>query len=389
MFEDLTVNAREENGCWRIAPATAEECASVLRICNERGLTVTPTGGNTKAGWGNPVIAEVIVETPCMTGVSEHSWQDMTAIVGAGTTWAAMQQALAQHGQMVALDPLWPESATVGGIVATNDSGMLRLKYGSLRDLIIGMTVVLADGTIAKSGGKVVKNVAGYDLHKLMTGAFGTLGVITEVTFRLHPIEKQLETWTVHVPEVAPLGTLMLRLLDSTLSPAAIQMRQDNAGFALDVRFSGLPESTAQLREMAGTLEFTQVEESIWSARQRLVADGEAFVLKATMLPSKIAAVLAGFAMSPAVKAECVADAVGVCTIAVRGDTALVMTLIEDLRSRLAASGGSVVVLQVPAGTENIDRWGGLPAAIALMREVKQQFDPTRILNPGRFVGGI
>ena len=113
-----------------------------------------------------------------MNALREHAWQDMTCTVEAGCTWAAMQAELARHGQMVALDPLWPERATVGGIVATNDSGALRLKYGGLRDLIIGMTVVLADGTIAKSGGKVVKNVAGYDLHKLMTGSFGTLGVI-------------------------------------------------------------------------------------------------------------------------------------------------------------------------------------------------------------------
>src|ERR1700733_8207796 len=116
--------------------------------------------------------------------------------VEAGCTWASLQSTLGQHGQFVALDPLWPERATVGGIVATNDGGSLRLKYGSLRDLIIGMTVVLADGTIAKTGGKVVKNVAGYDLHKLMTGSFGTLGIITEINFRLHPVETSVRTWS-------------------------------------------------------------------------------------------------------------------------------------------------------------------------------------------------
>ena len=125
----------------------------------------------------------------------------MTCTVEAGCTWAAMQSELAHHGQMVALDPLWPERATVGGIVAANDGGALRLKYGGLRDLIIGMTVVLADGTIAKTGGKVVKNVAGYDLHKLMTGSFGTLGVIAEVNFRLHPLEANTQTWTAVAPD--------------------------------------------------------------------------------------------------------------------------------------------------------------------------------------------
>ncbi len=389
MFDEMTENAREVDGRWQVAPANAEECVSFLRTCGERGLSVTPVGGGTKMGWGNPVAADAAIETRRIAGVHEHSWQDMTAIVGAGTTWAEMQQALSRHGQMVALDPLWPERATVGGIVATNDAGALRLKYGSLRDLIIGMTVVLADGTIAKSGGKVVKNVAGYDLHKLMTGAFGTLGIITEVTFRLHPVEKHMETWTLRAPEAAPLGAVMLRLLDSTLSPASVQMRQDVKGFALDVRFSGLPESTERLHEMAGALECARAEEGVWSARERLFIGSDAFVLKATMLPSKIAVVLEGFAMSTGVKAECVADAVGICTVAVHGETAQVMHLVEDLRLRLAANDGAVVVLQAPKSTAEIDRWGGLPAALALMREVKQQFDPARMLNPGRFVGGI
>ena len=166
-----------------VVPADAQQVAEVLRFANANGIAVTPVGSGTKLGWGNPVAAEIRLELKRMNALREHPWQDMTCTVEAGCTWAAMQKELARHGQMVALDPLWPERATVGGVVATNDSGALRLKFGGLRDLIIGMTIVLADGTIAKSGGKVVKNVAGYDLHKLMTGSFGTLGVITEVNF--------------------------------------------------------------------------------------------------------------------------------------------------------------------------------------------------------------
>lgn len=170
----------------RVAPGSTGQISEVLRFANERGLSVVPTGGGTKVGWGNPVAPEIFLSLARMNAVREHAWQDLTCTVEAGCTWAAMQAALADHGQTVALDPLWPDHATVGGVVATNDSGALRLRYGGLRDLIIGMTIVLADGTIAKTGGKVVKNVAGYDLHKLMTGSFGTLGVITEVNFRLH-----------------------------------------------------------------------------------------------------------------------------------------------------------------------------------------------------------
>src|SRR6201999_1394576 len=164
----------------------------------------------------------------------EHTWQDMTCSVEAGCTWASLQSALAQHGQFVALDPLWPERATVGGIVATNDSGSLRLKYGPLRDLIIGMTVVLADGTIAKTGGKVVKNVAGYDLHKLMTGAFGTLGVIAEVTFRVHALPTNVEYFSLVSLKPEPLANLLLQLIASQFSLHTLQLRIDADSFQLD-----------------------------------------------------------------------------------------------------------------------------------------------------------
>src|SRR5690348_8967638 len=189
-----------------VAPGDVGQVAEVLRFAQSNRLAVTAAGGGTKSGWGsgrgsdwgNPVAAHIQLSMRRMARVREHAWQDMTCTVEAGCTWAEMQTALANHGQMVALDPLWPERATVGGIIATNDSGALRIQFGGLRDLIIGMTFVLADGTIAKSGGKVVKNVAGYDLHKLLTGSFGTLGVIAEVNFRLHPVERFVQTWSVN-----------------------------------------------------------------------------------------------------------------------------------------------------------------------------------------------
>ena len=173
-----------------VAPGSTEEIAAVLRLAQENHLAVVECGGGTKQGWGYPVAPALVLEMHRLNTLREHTWQDMTCIVEAGCTWAAMQSGLAQHGQFVAVDPLWPDKATVGGIVATNDSGALRQRYGGLRDLIIGMTIVLADGTIAHTGGKVVKNVAGYDLHKLMIGAFGTLGVVTSVNFRLHSIPR-------------------------------------------------------------------------------------------------------------------------------------------------------------------------------------------------------
>lgn len=383
-----------------IAPASAEECATELVRCAEAGLSVAPTGGGTKMGWGNPLQADVLLQTHKMSGVREHSWQDMTAIVDAGTPWAEMQHVLAQHGQRVALDPLWPERATVGGIVATNDSGSLRLKYGPLRDLIIGMRVVLPDGTQAHSGGKVVKNVAGYDLHKLMTGALGTLGLITQVTFRLHPIERNVESWTVRADSANALGAVMMRVLDSTLTPSSMQIRQDSSGFALDIRFASVPEglaaSSTKLQGIATGLSCERVDDSVWSLRERCFAT-DAWTLKVTMLPDKVAAVVGGFAQASSlgVQADCIAEAVGIATVSLRGDMVRVLELILDLRSRLAGSGGTVVILAAPdefnasEGSKNLDRWGGTPQALALMREIKRQFDPGNVLNPGRFVGGI
>src|SRR3984957_10461079 len=186
------------------APVDITQTAEILRFADTGGLAVTASGGGTKLGWGNPVAADIQLSMGRMNTLREHAWQDMTCTVEAGCTWAAMQAELARHGQMVALDPLWPERASVGGIVAVNDSGALRLKYGGLRDLIIGMTVVLADGTIAKTGGKVVKNVAGYDLHKLMTGGFGTLGVIAEAHFRAHQLAQCTQSFSVSSPAAEP-----------------------------------------------------------------------------------------------------------------------------------------------------------------------------------------
>ena len=152
---------------------------------NDAGLRVAPRGGGTKLTWGNPPArVDLIVSTARLDQIIEHAWADLTVTVEAGCTMQNLQERLARHGQRLALDAMWPERATVGGVLSTNDSGALRLRFGGLRDLIIGVTLALPDGTLARSGGKVVKNVAGYDLPKLATGALGTLGVIARATFR-------------------------------------------------------------------------------------------------------------------------------------------------------------------------------------------------------------
>jgi glycolate oxidase FAD binding subunit len=328
----------------------------------------------------------MILETHRLSAIREHTWQDMTCAVEAGCTWAALQSALAQHGQYVALDPLWPERATVGGIVATNDSGALRLRYGSLRDLIIGMTIVLADGTIAHTGGKVVKNVAGYDLHKLMTGAFGTLGVITSVNFRLHSIPKSTQSFTFSAPASKPLGAWMLKLLHQQFSTLSIQLRGTAEGFHLDIQLASLPEvlrTQAGLLESLGRVEGLAVEAataSVWDARQQLL--DRDLVCKATMLPSEIAS----FAdRVRSLGGESVTQATGIMTAAF---PAVAGGQLPQLRRELEAASGSLMILKQPAESK-LDSWGTLPDSLPLMREIKRRFDPEGVLNPSRFLGRI
>src|SRR6266436_5322146 len=208
-----------------VEPGSEQELAKVLKLANAAGLAVIPRGGGTKLEWGNrPARADVIVSTARLDRVIEHAWADLTVSVEAGCTIGKLQEALAKHGQRLALDALWPEHATVGGVLSTNDSGVLRLRFGSLRDLVIGVTLALADGTLASSGGKVVKNVAGYDLPKLMTGAFGTLAVITRAIFRLHPLPRETRTVSCVASNAVEAQQLVHAIQNSKLAHSALQI---------------------------------------------------------------------------------------------------------------------------------------------------------------------
>ena len=379
---------RVDENTFSIAPASTEEIAAVLRYANRNSITVAPYGGGTKQHWGTQTHPSLILHTHRLATVREHTWQDMTCIVQAGCAWSSMQKSLAKHGQFVALDPLWPDRGTIGGIAATNDSGSLRLRYGSLRDLIIGMTIVLADGTIARSGGKVVKNVAGYDLHKLMTGAFGTLGVITEITFRLHSIPRHVQSFTIPSFEVEALGQLLMKILDSHLSTQSLQLRSGGSGFALDVRLATLPEvirdQASSLSQLAGSvqLEAFDSDSDVWNARQQHFDQAEYLVVKATMLPSDISHITATIRT---LGGTSVTQATGIMAASI---PAAASTQLEHLREKLEATGGSFTVLHHPAHA--IPVASTVPSdTLPLMRELKHRFDPNRILNPGRFLGGI
>src|SRR5438128_3557590 len=261
-----------------VEPGSVDEVATLLRDASRDGLAVIPRGGGTKLDWGRPPRrADLVLSTVRLDRVLEHAWGDMTATVEAGCTVARLQHALAEHGQRLACDPLWPERATIGGILAASDNGPLRARFGALRDLIIGVTLVLADGTVAKSGGKVVKNVAGYDLPKLATGSFGTLAVITQAVFRLHPLphETRTLTFTASPPAVEPLCELALAVQRSQLAFVALQVRAAGSGpSGLDVGFEGTgagldSQERAVLRLAAGVTR-ADPPPLVWRAREEL-----------------------------------------------------------------------------------------------------------------------
>jgi glycolate oxidase FAD binding subunit len=377
---------RMEGSTLTVAPANSGEIAAVLRLAQDNHLAVVCRGGGTKQGWGYAVEPGLVLEMHRLNALREHTWQDMTCTVEAGCTWSVMQSGLAQHGQHVALDPLWPDRGTVGGIVATNDSGALRLRYGGLRDLIIGMTIVLADGTIAQTGGKVVKNVAGYDLHKLMIGAFGTLGVVTSVNFRLHSIPQCAQSFSVTSPAAEPLGKLMLKLLHAQVSTVAIQFRGTAGGFDLDIQLASLAEvlhtQAAAVEEMAQSegLSSGPAGDEVWNARQARVTSD--IVCKCTMLPAEVARFTQRVR---GLGGESVTQGTG---IMIAGFPVAAAEGLLALRREMEEAKGSLMLLKQPAET-GIDCWGTLPDSFPLMREVKRRFDPEGILNPGRFIGHI
>jgi FAD/FMN-containing dehydrogenases len=390
-------NTSAANETISVAPADAAQISAILSFARGNGIAVTPHGSSTKSNWGYAVDAHIRLDLRRLNKLREHAWQDMTCTVEAGCTWAAMQTELARHGQMVALDPLWPEHATVGGVVAANDSGSLRLKYGGLRDLIIGMTVVLADGTMAKTGGKVVKNVAGYDLHKLLTGSFGTLGVIAQVNFRLHPLEINAKTWTATVTTPLEFAQSLRALLDSQLTPSSIQIRFGSGQCALDVRIAAPPECMAEheakLRSIFAVIALEPSTQDVWLARQRLHDTSDGVLLKISTLPGDLCRLLtelSDWAVKNDADAEMVAQATGVTTVKLLSAPDTAKAYIEQLRTRLKKFGGSVVALRVPNTLQgSINPWGYESNALPLMKEIKRRFDPNRILNPGRFVGNI
>jgi glycolate oxidase FAD binding subunit len=385
-----------------VEPGTELELAKVLKLANDAGLAVIPRGGGTKLAWGNPPKrADVVLSTARLNRIIEHAWADLTVTVEAGCTIQVLQETLARHGQRLALDPLWPDRATIGGVLSTNDSGALRLRFGALRDLIIGVTLALPDGTLASSGGKVVKNVAGYDLPKLATGALGTLGVITRAVFRLHPLPKETRTISCLTRDVREAQRIILVIQDSQLAHSAFQLRfVAGAPPQVDVLFeateAGLTAQTEQLKSIIAPAPITDPGPIVWKARQELYGaakrgDSYCAVAKISVLPARIADAIETLANISAGRVRCnaVVQGIGVGCVHLEGEPGIIGSALKSFRATLERTGGSLVIAHRPAAMLSLDAWGEPGDALPLMRAVKRQLDPKSTLNPGRFVGDI
>src|ERR1051325_3203338 len=384
-----------------LEPATEQQLAAALCLANEASLAVIPRGGGTKLAWGNPPTrADIILSTARLNKILEHAWADLTVTVEAGCTIQTLQQTLAQHGQRLALDPLWPEKATVGGILSTNDSGALRLRFGSLRDLIIGVTIALPDGTLASSGGKVVKNVAGYDLPKLVTGALGTLGVITRAIFRLHPLPRYTRSYSVSTVNAEEAQRLVLAIQDSKLAHAALQSHfSSDASPTSDILFegteAGLYAQAVQLRPICSAAQILGASPSAWNARQEpwsFSDPASTAIAKVSILPAEIARTIdlfRGTADSRPLRWKSIVYATGRGWLRFEGPSENLHRALSCLRAKLEKMSGSLVLLSRPAALSSFDAWGTPGDSLPLMKAIKHQLDPANTLNPGRFLGGI
>ena len=375
-------------------PATADEVAAVLGWASAEQLTVAVRGGGTKLDWGGVCQSvDLIVSTAGLNRRIEHRHGDLTATVDAGTSLGSLNATLATHGQWLPLDPPWSERATIGGIVATNDSGPHRYRHGAPRDLIIGITIARADAELAKAGGIVVKNVAGYDLSRLMTGAFGSLGVIVNATFKLAPVAPASRTVIAEADGIETLAALMAALQASALTPTVVEVGWPPARVL--VRFDSVDAAVSQQADEAAQLLASGARETqivngadagaVWNDYTRWWSEPGTLV-KVTTLPRDVVPTLHWLAEGQDVEVAVQGRAsLGVFELRLRGAVDAQVALLSDLRERFAPGEGAAVIRRgSPELRTACDPWGPLGDGCAIMQAIKHRFDPLGMLNPGR-----
>ena len=387
-----------------VYPNTQEELAALIACARQNRWRVLPCGSGSKLDWGGLVEGvNIAVSTARLNRLVEHAVGDLTVTAAAGMKFADLQAVLGAAGQFLPIDPAYPQQATLGGIVATADTGSLRHRYRGVRDLLLGITFVRSDGKIAVAGGRVVKNVAGYDLMKLFTGSYGTLGIISQVTFRVYPLPESSGT-VILTGEAGALAQAAQILLSSALTPTAVDLLSPDLvtklglgkGTGLIVRFQSIAESvqqqSARLLEVGeklglqGTKCSENDEHQLWQRLPETMwnyGTKSAIICKIGIRPSEAVKAINELPIQDALIHA--GSGLGV----LRFETATAETLLQ-VRQKCEAKGGFLTVLVAPTDIkQELDVWGYTGSAIDVMGRIKQQFDPENILSPNRFLSGI
>ena len=384
-------------------PATPGALAKTLGWATEAGRTVVVRGGGTKLGWGPPPRSiDLLLSTMAMNAVDEHRHGDLTATVQAGATLGETNAVLRRHRQWLPLDPPWSDRATIGGIVAANDSGPRRPRHGAPRDLIIGMTLARADGLRAKTGGIVVKNVAGYDLARLMTGSFGCLGVILTATFKLAPLSEASRTVSVQLDACARCGPFVADLLAHAFTPTALELATPPA--TMLIRFESVEKVAIEQAEQAASVArghggtpavLSGEDEAVaWRKHDARVFDRAGTIVKLVILPAELSSMLAWLDDTATTRRlDYVVTGragLGVLHLGLDGAVSEQAAFVTALRERLPIGRGSATIQRAdPQLKAMVDVWGPVGDSLRIMQEVKRRFDPTGTLNPGRGPGGL
>ena len=407
-----------------VLPTSVQEIQEILQFAGKQGLSVMPAGTGTKLGIGNlPEKVDIVLATTRLNSVVEYEPADLTVTVESGIRLRDLQTELAKHRQYLALNPPSAARCTIGGIVATNASGSFRLRHGTARNQVLGLRVVQADGTVVKSGGKVVKNVAGYDLNKLYIGAFGTLGIITEVTLKLSPIPVRQAILTADFQNVQDAVDTGLAIVGSQTLPmfvnlfvnsdptrAKTEAPADENKSMLVIGFGGDPETvTWQLTQCQGIMEqkgaigVTIVEDESIQHLQEAVQEfsandknTESVVAKLHLKRTDLAEfatqiVEANWTRNAQIMALLGSGVVSV-NIPVTSDTDYqsLADALTQLRQTAMSKQGNLIIEIAPLELKrHIDVWGSVEGTLSLMKQIKAKFDPTGLLNPGRFISSI
>lgn len=384
-------------------PASEGEVAACLRTAARCGAGVVPRGGGSRMGLGgSPTRCDVVLSLERLSGVVEYVPEDLTVTVQAGMPLHTLQELVGRRNQEVPLDPTGGVNSTVGGVLAAGAVGPRRMLYGGPRDVLLGARVALADGRVIQSGGRVVKNVAGYDLNKLWVGSLGTLGVLTEVTLKLRPRAKCCRTLCFSFSDVGGAAAAADAVLNSELLPAAVTILSPGAAGRLGLPASAvlaveLAESEANVayevvrlhQMMEGLAGGAEAEPSgrFWQDVRDYHRIGRAcWRLRVSAVPGDLGALMAAALAGTGV--EVIAHA-GAGTLLVYGQEPA-PALISALQQRAAALGGAAVLEEAPPDLKRqVAVWGPPRPEWRLMRQIKETLDPGGVLNPGRFVGGI